>query len=180
MTGVRNGGRLAGMVGSGPRLLAVVTLLGLFAGCASEGQQRSDPAERISFRVPADWEAAPGSNGTRFSPSGSSSREAHINVNTGDLNPRVSLEGERDVWLDAQRSAGHEVLHSGIWEHGAFEGVEYVHTAEGVFGDVVWHHVLMTDGEVRVTGFLMAAPDAYPEYREIFLKTMRSVSARRS
>jgi hypothetical protein len=147
-------------------------------GCAPDGQERADPTDRIVFRIPADWQEAPGSNGTRFSPPGADSRSVHINMNTGDINPGAGLEQERDVWLAAQVSSGHEVLHSGQWRQDDFEVLEYAHTGEGVHGDIVWHHVLMSNGEYRVMAFLMSAPDVYPEYREVFLRTVRSVSAR--
>ncbi|NBB80311.1 MAG: hypothetical protein GVY36_12855 [Verrucomicrobia bacterium] len=129
----------------------------------------SDPTERITFELPVEWEAVRGSNGTRFAPPASPGVE--IQVNTVDANSRISLSQRRDGWLEGQRRQGASILLNQDWSGENLSGLEYAHDAEGMRGEMIWHHILLEGDGYVVTTHLQAPPDIYeailPVYREI-------------
>lgn len=144
------------------------------AGC-SGAQERTDPQGRIAFRVPSDWTAAPGSNGTRFHPPGSDAHAVHIQVNTVDRRPRATLEEKRDHWLAQQEKLGEEVLLRTRREAPGFEGVEYAHTVESTAGDGVQHFVVLQRDDYEVSTWLMATDETYETYLPTFQEVVRSI-----
>ena len=103
-----------------------------------------------------------------------------VQVNTGDDNGRVTLAQRRDSWLDFHRKNGATIHLDQEWPAGNFPGLEYAHSAEGVRGDMTWHHILLSgDGYVVVT-YLQAPPSDYDEILPVYRQIVESVRPARS
>jgi len=149
--------------------ISVLLLLALSACGGAGADSMTDPSGRITFELPAGWTEAAGSNATRFSPPGSPG--VQVQVNTVDDNGRVSLAQRRDSWLDFHRENGATVLLEREWPAGNLPGLEYAHSAEGIRGEMIWHHILLSGDGYVVATYLQAPPSTYeqilPAYRRI-------------
>lgn len=156
-------------------LLIALAALAL-AGCSSGAREHTDPQGRIAFQVPADWTEARASNGTRFEPPGPRPKGAHIQVNTVPVHARLSLEEERDGWLQQQERLGEEEVpvRGGTRVEG-WDAVEYAHTVESTAGDGVQHFVTLQRGDVKVATWLMATHESYETHLPAFREVVRSI-----
>lgn len=161
-------------------IIALLSGLLLFAtsGCGGGSTSMSDPSGRITFELPAGWTEAVGSSGTRFSPPLSSG--VQVQVNTVDDNGRVSLAQRRDSWLDFHRNNGGTVHLNQDWPADNLPGVEYAHSAEGITGEMIWHHVLLSGDGYVVATYLQAAPSIYEEMLPVYREIVASVRPARS
>jgi len=152
-----------------PALAVAIMLSGVTACGGDKGTVMSDPADRITFELPAGWTEAAGSSGTRFSPPSSSG--VQVQVNTVSDNGRASLADHRDAWLDFQRSNGAEVHLEREWPGDNLPGLEYAHDSQGATGERISHHILLAGDGYLVATYLQAAPGIYedvlPVYRDI-------------
>ena len=159
-------------------LILGLLLLTVSACGGTDGNTMSDPSERITFELPADWTEAAGSNATRFSPPGSPG--VQVQVNTLDDKGRVSLAQRRDSWLDFRRENGATIYLDREWLAGNLPGLEYAHSAEGVSGDMTWHHILLSGDGYVVATYLQASPSDYDEILPIYRQIVESVRPARS
>lgn len=158
------------------QLLLGCCVLTLLAACAKEPPRSIDPNGKISFTVPEGWKEVLGSSGTAFSAPDGDTRGVRIQVNTLLRKSHLErLEKERDIWLASHEEKGERVLFSRAWHSADFEGVEYAHTAVGIMGDMIWHHVLATNGEIVLASHLMAPSAQYDSYRKTFVATLDSI-----
>ncbi len=150
----------------------------VLAGCSDDPDRRTDPNERVSFHLSGDWEPVPGTNETRYRPSGEEQAGegqalVEIQVNTDEPRSLEKLERERDVLLERVTGEGEKVLTSETREHNGFEVIDYAHTD----GDAVTHYVLMTRGDFTVYSFLKAGSDEYERYLSLFRDVVNSIRA---
>ena len=159
-------------------LILGLLLLTVSAGGGAGGNTMSDPSGRITFQLPDGWTEAAGSNATRFSPPGSAGGE--VQVNTVNDNGRVSLAQHRDSWLDFHRENGAKIYLDREWPAGNLPGLEYAHSAEGMRGDMTWHHILLSGDGYVVTTYLQASPSDYEEILPVYRQIVKSVKPTRS
>ena len=153
-------------------------LLTLSACGGTGGNAMSDPSGRITFELPAGWTEEAGSNATRFSPPGSPG--VQVQVNTVDDNGRVTLAQRRDSWLDFHRKNGATIHLDREWLAGNLPGLEYAHSAQGVRGDMTWHHILLSGDGYVVATYLQASPSDYDEILPVYRQIVESVRPARS
>lgn len=153
-------------------LLAVLALLAA-AGCSDDGTQRTDPEERVSYRLPAGWEPIRGSSETRFRATADPAVSMQI---TTVAKRSASVEQQRDTWLESQRRSGAEILYDEDWAVGSLQGVAYGHTAEGMRGDMHWHHIVLDAGDFLITTYLQTPPDGTPTWLPVYRDVVGSIA----
>ena len=154
-------------------LISGLLLLTVSACGGTGGNTMSDPSGRITFELPAGWTEAAGSNATRFSPPGSAG--VQVQVNTVDDNGRVSLAQRRDSWLDFHRENGATIHLDREWPGDNLPGLEYAHSAEGMRGDMTWHHILLSGDGYVVATYLQASPSDYDDIIPVYRQIVESV-----